>query len=113
MCVMNMDLCAAATPSAPSGITLLSCDGSSMTVAWKSPKHCGGSKVNAYYIDKRNADTLTWKEVNLAPVTERICTVSLFFETFNRSTICSFCHVARQSHFLSRHFISCVLRSTI
>ncbi|XP_035492039.2 myomesin-2 isoform X1 [Scophthalmus maximus] len=66
---------ALATPSAPSGITLLSCDGSSMTVAWKSPKHCGGSKVNAYYIDKRNADTLTWKEVNLAPVTERICTV--------------------------------------
>uniref|UniRef100_A0A8D3D3K3 Myomesin 2a n=1 Tax=Scophthalmus maximus TaxID=52904 RepID=A0A8D3D3K3_SCOMX len=57
-----------ASKGAPSGITLLSCDGSSMTVAWKSPKHCGGSKVNAYYIDKRNADTLTWKEVNLAPV---------------------------------------------
>ncbi|MEQ2191528.1 hypothetical protein XENOCAPTIV_030039 [Xenoophorus captivus] len=55
---------------------MLSCDGSSMTLAWKSPKHCGGSKVNAYYIDKRDADTLVWKEVNLAAVTERICTVS-------------------------------------
>ncbi|KAM4594642.1 myomesin-2 isoform 3-T4 [Fundulus diaphanus] len=66
---------ALATPSAPYGITMLSCDGSSMTVAWKSPKHCGGSKVNAYYIDKRDADTLVWKEVNLAAVTERICTV--------------------------------------
>uniref|UniRef100_A0A8C5N3L6 Myomesin-2-like n=1 Tax=Gouania willdenowi TaxID=441366 RepID=A0A8C5N3L6_GOUWI len=63
------------TPSAPYGITMLSCDGSSMTVAWKSPKHCGGSKVNAYYIDKRNADTLVWKEVNLSAVTERVCTV--------------------------------------
>ncbi|XP_043969496.1 myomesin-2 isoform X2 [Gambusia affinis] len=64
-----------ATPSAPYGITMLSCDGSSMTLAWKKPKHCGGSKVNAYYIDKRDADTLVWKEVNLAAVTERICTV--------------------------------------
>uniref|UniRef100_A0A8C4HZV0 Myomesin 2a n=1 Tax=Dicentrarchus labrax TaxID=13489 RepID=A0A8C4HZV0_DICLA len=63
------------TPSAPFGITMLSCDGSSMTLAWKSPKHCGGSKVNAYYISKRNADSLVWKEVNLAGITERICTV--------------------------------------
>ncbi|KAM9792200.1 myomesin-2 [Neosynchiropus ocellatus] len=66
---------ALATPSAPFGITLLSCDGSSMTVAWRSPKHCGGSKVNAYYVDKRNADTLVWKEVNLSAFTERVCTV--------------------------------------
>ncbi|XP_016517573.1 myomesin-2 isoform X3 [Poecilia formosa] len=66
---------ALATPSAPYGITMLSCDGSSMTLAWKKPKHSGGSKVNAYYIDKRDADTLVWKEVNLAAVTERICTV--------------------------------------
>ncbi|XP_038567700.1 M-protein, striated muscle isoform X3 [Micropterus salmoides] len=66
---------ALASPSAPYGITMLSCDGSSMTLAWKSPKHCGGSKVNAYYVDKRDADTLLWKEVNLAAVTERICTV--------------------------------------
>lgn len=65
-----------ATPTAPYGISLLSSDGSSMTVGWKSPKHCGGSKVNAYYIDHRNADTLVWKEVNLAPITERVYTVS-------------------------------------
>uniref|UniRef100_A0A665VRC7 Myomesin 2a n=1 Tax=Echeneis naucrates TaxID=173247 RepID=A0A665VRC7_ECHNA len=64
-----------ATPSSPFGITLLSCDGSSMTLAWKSPKHCGGSKVNAYYISKRDADTLVWNEVNLTGVKERICTV--------------------------------------
>ncbi|XP_023811707.1 myomesin-2 isoform X2 [Oryzias latipes] len=64
-----------ATPSAPYGITMLSCDGASMTLAWKSPKHCGGSKVNAYYIDKRDADTLVWKEVNLSAVTDRTCTV--------------------------------------
>ncbi|KAM9314525.1 myomesin-2 isoform 2-T3 [Pholidichthys leucotaenia] len=66
---------ALATPSAPFGITMLSCDGSSMTLAWKSPKHCGGSKVNAYYLDKRDADALVWKEINLEAVTERICTV--------------------------------------
>ncbi|KAM4584028.1 M-protein, striated muscle isoform 3-T4 [Odontesthes bonariensis] len=64
-----------ATPSAPYGITILSSDGSSMTVAWKSPKHCGGSKINAYYIDKCDADTLVWKEVNVSAITERICTV--------------------------------------
>ncbi|KAM8879453.1 myomesin-2 isoform 4-T4 [Spinachia spinachia] len=66
---------ALSTPSAPFGITMLSCDGSSMTLAWKSPAHCGGSKVNAYYIDKRNADTLLWKEVNLTGVTERLCSI--------------------------------------
>ncbi|KAM6941925.1 myomesin-2-like [Lycodopsis pacificus] len=66
---------ALATPGAPFGIAMLSCDGCSMTLAWRRPKHCGGSKVNAYYIDKRNADTLTWQEVNLSAITERIYTV--------------------------------------
>uniref|UniRef100_A0A3Q3WZ98 Uncharacterized protein n=1 Tax=Mola mola TaxID=94237 RepID=A0A3Q3WZ98_MOLML len=66
---------ALATPSAPYGITMLNCDGSSITFAWKSPKHCGGSKITAYYIDKRDADSLVWKEVNTGAVTERICTV--------------------------------------
>lgn len=66
---------ALATPSAPSGITMLSSDGSSITVAWRKPKHSGGSKVNAYYVDKRNADSLAWQEYNLQAVTERMCTV--------------------------------------
>ncbi|XP_040001768.1 myomesin-2 isoform X2 [Xiphias gladius] len=64
-----------ATPSAPYGITMLSSDGSSITLAWRSPKHCGGSKVNAYYVDERDADSLVWKEVNLTGVKDRICTV--------------------------------------
>ncbi|XP_029015859.1 M-protein, striated muscle isoform X2 [Betta splendens] len=66
---------ALATPSAPHGITMLSSDGSSITVAWKQPRHCGGSKVNAYYIDKRDADTLVWKEFNLSGIADRVCTV--------------------------------------
>ncbi|XP_042249452.1 M-protein, striated muscle isoform X2 [Thunnus maccoyii] len=66
---------ALATPSAPFGITMLSCDGSSMTIAWKSPKHCGGSKVTAYYVSERNADSSHWKEVNLTAIKERVCTV--------------------------------------
>ncbi|XP_045073856.1 myomesin-2 isoform X4 [Coregonus clupeaformis] len=64
-----------ATPSAPHGITMLSCDGASMIIAWKSPKHCGGSKINAYYVDKRDADSLAWKEVNSAPTKTRTYTV--------------------------------------
>ncbi|CAF90565.1 unnamed protein product, partial [Tetraodon nigroviridis] len=71
---------ALATPSAPYGITMLSCDGSSITLAWKSPKHCGGSKINAYYIDRRDVDSLVWKEVNQEAVTERICTVDNLVE---------------------------------
>lgn len=54
---------------------MLSCDGASMIIAWKSPKHCGGSKINAYYVDKRDADTLAWKEVNSAPTKTRTYTV--------------------------------------
>lgn len=71
---------ASATPGAPYGITMLSCDGSSITLAWKSPKHCGGSKINAYYIDKRDVDSLVWKEVNQEAVTQRICTVSILLD---------------------------------
>ncbi|KAJ8416082.1 hypothetical protein AAFF_G00381040 [Aldrovandia affinis] len=62
-------------PSSPYGITLLSCDGASMTLGWKSPKHSGGSKVNAYYIDQRNVAASYWKEVNVPPITERISMV--------------------------------------
>nr|XP_046166887.1 myomesin-2-like isoform X2 [Oncorhynchus gorbuscha] len=64
------------TPSAPHGITMLSCDGASMIIAWNSPKHGGGSKINAYYIDKRDADSLAWKEVNSAPTKTRTYTVN-------------------------------------
>uniref|UniRef100_A0A4W6EY90 Myomesin 2a n=1 Tax=Lates calcarifer TaxID=8187 RepID=A0A4W6EY90_LATCA len=60
------------TPSDPFDITMLSCDGSSITLAWKSPKHCGGSKITAYYVDKHDADNLEWKEVNQAGLTERV-----------------------------------------
>uniref|UniRef100_A0A8C2Q625 Myomesin 2a n=1 Tax=Cyprinus carpio TaxID=7962 RepID=A0A8C2Q625_CYPCA len=41
------------TPSAPYGISLLNCNGSSMTLAWKRPKNTGGSKIISYYLDKR------------------------------------------------------------
>ncbi|XP_077427631.1 myomesin-2 isoform X2 [Vanacampus margaritifer] len=66
---------ALAAPSAPYGISLLNCDGSSMTVSWSSPKSCGGSKISAYYVDKRDVDTLVWKEVNVGGIVDRVCTV--------------------------------------
>uniref|UniRef100_A0A3Q3II06 Myomesin 2a n=1 Tax=Monopterus albus TaxID=43700 RepID=A0A3Q3II06_MONAL len=59
----------ALTPSAPYGISMLSSDGSSITLAWKSPKHRGGSRINAYYVDKRDADALEWQEVNVGNLT--------------------------------------------
>ncbi|KAJ8364996.1 hypothetical protein SKAU_G00138270 [Synaphobranchus kaupii] len=61
-----------ALPSSPYGITLLSCDGASMTLGWKRPKYSGGSKVNAYYIDQREVSSLHWSEVNMPPVKEQI-----------------------------------------
>ncbi|XP_061626204.1 M-protein, striated muscle isoform X10 [Phyllopteryx taeniolatus] len=64
-----------ATPSSPYGISLLNCDGSSMTVSWSSPKRCGGSKVIAYYVDRRDVDSLVWKEVNVNGIMDRVCTV--------------------------------------
>ncbi|XP_077380032.1 M-protein, striated muscle isoform X3 [Festucalex cinctus] len=66
---------ALATPSAPYGISLLNCDGSSMTVSWSSPKSCGGSKITAYYVDKRDMDSLVWKEVNVGGIVDRVVTV--------------------------------------
>ncbi|XP_061535164.1 M-protein, striated muscle-like [Phycodurus eques] len=66
---------ALATPSSPYGISLLNCDGSSMTVSWSSPKRCGGSKIIAYYVDRRDVDSLVWKEVNVNGIMDRVCTV--------------------------------------
>uniref|UniRef100_A0A3Q2YFS4 Myomesin 2a n=1 Tax=Hippocampus comes TaxID=109280 RepID=A0A3Q2YFS4_HIPCM len=66
---------ALAPPSAPYGISLLNCDGSSMTVSWSSPKSCGGSKISAYYVDRRDVDTLVWKEVNVGAIVDPVCTV--------------------------------------
>ncbi|KAM4041563.1 myomesin-2 isoform 2-T2 [Anomaloglossus baeobatrachus] len=60
------------TPSHPYGITLLNCDGLSMTLGWKLPKFTGGSNITGYYIDKREAHHLNWHEVNSRQVTERI-----------------------------------------
>ncbi|KAM9201425.1 myomesin-2 [Dugong dugon] len=62
-------------PSHPYGITLLSCDGCSMTLGWKVPKFSGGSPILGYYIDKREAHHQNWHEVNSSPVKERILTV--------------------------------------
>ncbi|XP_037668866.1 myomesin-2 [Choloepus didactylus] len=62
-------------PSHPYGITLLNCDGHSMTLGWKVPKFSGGAAILGYYIDKREAHHKNWHEVNSSPVEERIFTV--------------------------------------
>lgn len=65
----------AAVPSHPYGITLLNCDGHSMTLGWKVPKFSGGSPILGYYIDKREAHHKNWHEVNASPLQERILMV--------------------------------------
>lgn len=62
-------------PSHPYGITLLNCDGHSMTLGWKVPKFSGGSAILGYYLDKREVHHKNWHEVNCSPVKERILTV--------------------------------------
>ncbi|XP_052425839.1 myomesin-2 isoform X6 [Carassius gibelio] len=66
---------ALSTPSAPYGISLLNCNGSSMTLAWKRPKNTGGSKITSYYLDKREAGSVDWKEVGPNPAVHRTFTV--------------------------------------
>ncbi|XP_043917836.1 myomesin-2 [Protopterus annectens] len=60
------------SPSHPYGITLLNCDGHSMTIGWKLPRFTGGSDITGYYIDKRLKDEILWEEVNPKPVTLRV-----------------------------------------
>ncbi|KAH0622030.1 hypothetical protein JD844_023927 [Phrynosoma platyrhinos] len=62
-------------PSYPYGVTLLSCDGHSMTIGWKLPRYSGGSNILGYYIDKREVHHHNWHEVNSSLVKERIYTV--------------------------------------
>ncbi|KPP75988.1 myomesin-2-like [Scleropages formosus] len=68
----------AATPSAPYGVSLLYCDGTSMILGWKRPKFCGGSKVTAYYVDQHEASEAQWCEVNVAPVQDRTVKIPCF-----------------------------------
>ncbi|KAJ1150239.1 hypothetical protein NDU88_003034 [Pleurodeles waltl] len=63
------------SPSHPYGINLLNCDGHSMTLGWKVPKFSGGSKIDGYYIDKREVDHINWHEVNTSLIKERLFTV--------------------------------------
>uniref|UniRef100_A0A8C3LCM3 Myomesin 2 n=1 Tax=Chrysolophus pictus TaxID=9089 RepID=A0A8C3LCM3_CHRPC len=62
-------------PSYPHGITLLNCDGHSMTLGWKAPKYSGGSPILGYYIDKREANHKNWHEVNSSLICRTIYTV--------------------------------------
>ncbi|XP_035256170.1 myomesin-2 [Anguilla anguilla] len=59
-------------PSSPYDIALLLCDGNSMIINWKPPKHSGGAKVTDYYVDKREVSHHTWRETNIPPIKERI-----------------------------------------
>uniref|UniRef100_A0A8C1MCN2 Myomesin 2a n=1 Tax=Cyprinus carpio TaxID=7962 RepID=A0A8C1MCN2_CYPCA len=70
---------ALSTPSAPYDISLLNCNGSSMTLAWKRPKNTGGSKITSYYLDKREAESVEWKEVSPSPAVENL-TTGVFYE---------------------------------
>ncbi|XP_069462196.1 myomesin-2 isoform X2 [Ambystoma mexicanum] len=63
------------SPSHPYGITLLNCNGHSMTLGWKVPKFSGGSKINGYYIDKREVNHRNWHEINTSLIKERLFTV--------------------------------------
>uniref|UniRef100_A0A8B9GB00 Myomesin 2 n=1 Tax=Amazona collaria TaxID=241587 RepID=A0A8B9GB00_9PSIT len=62
-------------PSYPHGITLLNCDGHSMTLGWKAPRYSGGSPILGYYMDKREANHQNWHEVNSSLITQTIYTV--------------------------------------
>ncbi|KAJ7422574.1 M-protein, striated muscle [Pitangus sulphuratus] len=62
-------------PSYPHGITLLNCDGHSMTLGWKAPRYSGGSPILGYYIDKREANHQNWHEVNSSLIPRTIYTV--------------------------------------
>lgn len=75
---INFDYFLIACPSYPHGITLLNCDGHSMTLGWKAPKYSGGSPILGYYIDKREANHKNWHEVNSSVISRTIYTVGTF-----------------------------------
>ncbi|XP_025873724.2 myomesin-2 isoform X1 [Vulpes vulpes] len=67
-------------PSHPYGVTLLNCDGHSMTLGWKVPRYSGGAPILGYYLDRREAQHRNWHEVNSSPIKERIFTVEGLME---------------------------------
>ncbi|XP_062842071.1 myomesin-3 [Trichomycterus rosablanca] len=63
-------------PSAPSGISLLNCTGTSIVIGWRAPASDGGDPVRGYYLDQREKTQSAWGEVNTKPIRERVYTVT-------------------------------------
>uniref|UniRef100_A0A3P8X3L4 Myomesin 3 n=1 Tax=Cynoglossus semilaevis TaxID=244447 RepID=A0A3P8X3L4_CYNSE len=66
-------------PSPPSAIALLLCTGSEMVLGWRAPQSRGGAPILGYYLDQREDEQVTWREVNVKSVKERqfkVCSLS-------------------------------------
>uniref|UniRef100_A0AAY4BH32 Myomesin 3 n=1 Tax=Denticeps clupeoides TaxID=299321 RepID=A0AAY4BH32_9TELE len=67
-------------PSPASGFALLLCTASEMLISWRAPAHNGGDPIRGYYLDQRQKARSAWREVNTAPVKERVYKVSNLLE---------------------------------
>ncbi|XP_069751190.1 myomesin-3 isoform X3 [Narcine bancroftii] len=59
-------------PSAPYGLTQLSCGRNEMVIAWKEPKFPIEADVLGYFLDWCNAAVAEWHEVNIKPIKTRV-----------------------------------------
>lgn len=71
-----------------------------MTLAWKRPKTTGGSKITAYYLDKREAGSLMWKEASSTPATNRVYKVLILTVLTLYTNLIVFCTLMLMMLFL-------------
>lgn len=57
-------------PGAPTRPEVFSVSANSMSIRWEEPYHDGGSKVNGYWIEKKERNTILWVKENKVPCFE-------------------------------------------
>ncbi|XP_052345363.1 M-protein, striated muscle-like isoform X2 [Oncorhynchus keta] len=58
-------------PSPSTAIALLLCTGSGMILTWRVPANNGGDPVRSYYLDQKDKELDSWRNVNTKPAKER------------------------------------------
>ncbi|NWX03798.1 IGFN1 protein, partial [Caloenas nicobarica] len=60
-----------ATPGAPDPPEIVSASKDTITIAWKTPRKTGSSRIVGYIVQKRKKGTMTWLPVNNVPVADK------------------------------------------
>ena len=67
-------------PDAPTNITVVDITRSTVTLEWDGPRHDGGSRIQGYYIEKRQGSWSRWVRVGKTLILDNTVTITNLVE---------------------------------